>query len=412
MSKPKNRNSTLRRLLRVAKWLILLAAVAVLVALAMKPKPIEVDVGAVLRGIMQFTVDDDGEARVRERYRLFAPLAGRMHRITLDSGDVVKKGDVLVTLDPGAPDLLDPRARAQAEATMRAAAASVTSAQTQLEARSVEADQLRKAFERNRLLHEKGNVADAAFEESESAYLAAKHAREAAASAVEIARFELEQANAALLRFNATPEEVPSGDAWGFDIRAPIDGVILKIEDESARTVQAGVALLEIGDPQQLEMRIDVLSQDAVGIKPGQAIIVDHWGGAKPLEGRVRRVEPSAYTKVSALGVDEQRVDVLADFVDLPPDGETLADGYSIEARIVIWEKADALQVPAGALFRQSDDWAVYKIDAGHARLTLLKLGRNNGEVAEVLDGLQEGDSVILHPGDRIADNTLVMPRK
>ncbi|MCB1094734.1 MAG: HlyD family efflux transporter periplasmic adaptor subunit [Verrucomicrobiae bacterium] len=412
MSKQKNRNSLLCRLLGTLKWLIPLAIIVVLAIVAMQPKPIEVDAGSVIRGTMRFTVDDDGEARVRERYRLSAPLAGRMHRITLKPGDFVKKGDVLVTLDPGAPDLLDPRARAQAEATMHASTAAVTSARTQLEARSVEAEQLKKAFDRSQVLHEKGNIADAAFEESESAYLAASHARDAAASAVEIAQFELEQANAALLRFDAVPEEAAPGDAWGFSIRAPIDGVILRVEDESERTVQAGVALLELGDPQQLEMRIDVLSQDAVAIKPGQAVLVQHWGGANPLEGRVRRVEPSAYTKVSALGVDEQRVDVLADFVALPGEGETLADGYRIEARIVVWEKADALQVPAGALFRQGDDWAVYKFESDRARLTLLKIGRNNGEVAEVLDGLQEGDRVILHPGDRISDNTLIMPRK
>ena len=325
--------------------------------------------------------------------------------MTLEPGDAVKKGDVLATIVPAAPDLLDPRSVARAEAAVRAGEAAVASATTQLEARGVEADQLEKAFERNRLLHEKGNVADAAFEQSESAYLAAQHARAAARSAVEIAKFELEQAKAALLRFDSESSDTTAG----FEIRSPIDGKVLAVQDKSARMVMAGNVLLELGDPGQLEMRIDVLSQDAVQIRAGQLIIIEHWGGEIPLTGRVRRVEPSAYTKVSALGVDEQRVDIIADFEGDTPN---VGDGYRVEARIVVWENADAVQIPAGALFRQGDQWAAYKIDGELARLTLLELGKNNGEFAEVLSGLSDGDRVILHPGDRIADETLIQPRQ
>jgi HlyD family secretion protein len=195
----------------------------------------------------------------------------------------------------------------------------------------------------------------------------------------------------------------------GFQILAPIDGAVLVIDDKSTRMVMPGDSLMQIGNPQQLEMRIDVLSQSAVKIKAGQPVIIDHWGGEQPLTGRVRRVEPHAYTKVSALGVDEQRVDIIADF-DTPP--AALADGYRIEARIVIWENPDAIQVPAGALFRHGEKWAAFKADKGHAHLTLLELGRNNGEVAEVLAGLAPGDQVILHPGDRIIEDTLIQPRQ
>ena len=391
--------------LRALKWIIALGAITVLIGLASKPSPIEVDTGAVISGPMMVTIDDDGESRVRERYSITAPLAGQLLRIALDPGHTVKKDDLLATILPSMPGLLDPRVRAQAEAAKNAAEAGVTSAKTQLEARSAEASQLEKAYQRNKLLHEKGNVADAAFEEAESTWLAAKHAREAAAASVEIAKFELEQAKAAMLLFDAPNDTLGAG----FEVHAPCNGAVLVIDDKSARSVSAGDFLMQVGDSAQLEMRIDVLSQDAVKIKTGQKVIIDHWGGDQALNGIVRRIEPHAYTKVSALGVDEQRVDIIADFDGAPA---TLADGYRIEARIVIWENPAAIQVPAGALFRRGEKWAAYKLDGDLARLTLLELGRNNGETAEVLAGLSAGDSVVLHPGDRITEETLIKPRQ
>ena len=408
MTKHRNNNGAVRRLLRQLKWLVPLAVVVGLVALSFVPKPVEIDLGTVARGAMMLTVDDDGETRVRERYEIAAPLAGRLLRIGLDAGDEVKKGDVLATIDPGAPNLLDPRTRAQAEALVNAAVAAVARAETIVAGRKVEAEQLEKSFRRNQVLHEKGNVADAVFEQVEGAYLAAKHLQTAAESAVDIARFELEQAEAALLR---TSSDAPSGEDWNFVIASPIDGLILRVYQESSRMLQAGTVLLEIGNPADLEMRIDVLSQDAVKIKAGQKVVVEHWGGEGALSGRVRLVEPSAVTKVSALGVDEQRVDVIADF-DAPPTGsETLGDGYRVEARIVIWESADALQVPAGALFRAGEKQAVYRVDGDRAQLVHIEIDHNNGEVAEVLSGLSPGDEVILHPGDRVEDGSLIKPR-
>lgn len=411
MSRDKKPNSTVRKVSRILKWLLPLTLVAGLVVLAFVPQPAPVDAGPVRRGAMQLTVDDDGETRVRERYLISAPLAGRLLRVGLDPGDTIQPGDVLATLDPGAPDLLDPRARAQAEAMVKAAEAGVASAGTQLEARNVEAAQLEKAYLRNRLLHEKGNIADAAHEQSESAYLAAKHASSAAESAVQIARFELEQARAALLRFDDSAAGAAGADpteSWHFVIRSPIHGRVLRVHEESSRVLQQGSAIMEVGDPADLEMRIDVLSQDAVKMVPGQKVIIDHWGGARVLAGRIRLIEPSAFTKVSALGVDEQRVNVIADFDTGPAEGESLGDGYRVEARIIIWEGSDVLQVPSGALFREGSSWAVYRVSDDRARLVTIELGRNNGEVAEVLSGLSEGDQVILHPGDRVADGTLV----
>ena len=411
MSSHRRHNSPLRRFLRWLKWLILLGISAGLVALAMKPKPVEVDAGEVTIGAMQLTIDDDGETRVRDRYLVSAPLAGRLVRIDCDPGDAVKKGDVLATVLPAAPDLLDPRAHAQARAAVDAAEASIRNAEAHAKAREDDLSLLEKARRRSQVLHEKGNIADAEFEQAESAYIAGKNAITAAKAAVEVARFELEQAKTALLHFD-TPQLATQTEVRDYTILCPIDGTVLRIEEKSSRMLQVGEPLLEIGDAGELEMRIDVLSQDAVRIQPGQKVIVEHWGGEQPLSGRVRLVEPSAYTKVSALGVDEQRVDVIADFDSLAGQGTSLAHGYRIEARIVVWEGDKVTKVPVGALFRERSDWAVYRIDGQVARLSTIKLGRNNGEVAEVLSGLDPGDRVILHPGDRISEGTLIVPRK
>jgi HlyD family secretion protein len=410
--KHRKRNSK-NRFFRLLKWLLVLGVCAGLAALAFMPKAVEIDAGQVVRGGMRLTVDDDGETRVRERYTLTAPLQGRLLRIALDPGDSVQKGDLLATIEPAVPDLIDSRARARAEAAVKAAQASVASAQTQVRAREVEASQLEKAFARNKLLLEKGNVAESEFEKAESAYLAAKHARETAEAGVEIVEFELQQARTALMRFDTAASDGKEAGEWDFKIHSPIDGKVLRVYEKSSRRVDAGTVLLEVGDPAKLEMRIDVLSEDAVKIEPGQTVLVEHWGGDTVLAGSVRRVEPSGYTKVSALGVDEQRVDVIADFQSpATPGAKALADGYRVEARIVVWEKADVLQVPTGALFRRGENWAVYRVEGEHARLATLELGRNNGEVAEVLSGLRQGDLVVLHPGDSIEEGTLVSQRK
>lgn len=401
--KPNEPRKPLQRLLGSLKWALPLAAVIALIAYAFRPKPVEVDLGSVSRFAMQLTVDEDGETRVRERYIISAPLAGQLTRIALDPGDTVKAGDTLASITPGRSALLDPRSRAQAEAMLKAAEAGIASAATRLSAAKDDAEQVTKTYQRTKALHKDGTIADATFEASERAYLAAVHARESAEFGVKIARFEREQAHAALL--HNTSENPPENST--FTIRAPVAGTVLRVHQESSRMLQTGTPLLEIGDTDQIEMRIDVLSQDAIGIKPGQLVNVEHWGGDTTLTGRVRHVEPSAYTKVSALGVDEQRVDIIADF-----EGDTaLGDHYRIEASIVVWQADDVLQVPVGALFRHNGDWAVFLSEADRARFTTLQLGRNNGEYAEVLSGLKDADLVILHPGDRVEDSTLIQPR-
>lgn len=407
--KPKN-NNVGRRIVRFLKWIILFVVVGGLITLAFLPRAVEVDLGEITRGPMLLTVDEDGATRVRERYIISAPLAGRLLRVELDPGDVIAKGGVLATLDPGEPSLLDPRLRAQAEARVKAAAASLSRAQSQLDNARVQAEMFEKAFARSKTLFSKGNLREAALEEAECQHLGAQLAVRAGESAVNVADFDLEQARAALLHTSSDGEGADAGE-WHFSIKSPIDGLVLRVFQESSTVVPAGGRLLEIGEATDLELRIDVLSQDAVRIRPGQRVVLEHWGGAKSLAARVRRVEPSAYTKVSALGVDEQRVDVIADLEDDPGEGESLGDGFRVEARVVIWESDDVLRLPAGALFRSGDDWAVYRFDGRRAELVPVEIGHNNGNEIEVLGGISAGDRVVLHPSDRIEDGTLIKPR-
>lgn len=402
-----------KSLRRIVKWGVVVVLFLAAVFYSFMPKPIEVDVGQVFRGLMQVTVDDDGETRVRERYIISAPLAGRLLRIKLDPGDKVELGDVLMTIDPVAPDLLDPRTRAQAEAIVSAAESAVDRAKRELAISEANLEKAEKSYRRYEELSKIDSVAEADREEAERAVFTARHGKAASEASVSIAEFELEQARAAFLRTGdpGEREESQAGDDWNFVIHAPVDGKILRLYEESSGVVAMGTPLLEVGDPGDLEIKVDVLSQDAVKIQAGQPVEVRHWGGEAPLKGFVRLVEPSGFTKVSALGVDEQRVDVIVDLKTWPEGQEWLGDGFRIEASIVTWEEADALQVPAGALFRDGEQWCVFAIREGRAVKQFLELGPNNGNVAQVLSGLDEKTEVILHPGDRIVEGVRVVKR-
>ncbi len=401
----RRKSRPVRLLLRAAKWLLVLALAAAAGAYFFAPRPVEVDAGPVTRGAMRVTVDDDGETRVRERYAVAAPVSGQLGRIELDPGDAVAEGDVLARVAAAALPLLDARAVARAEAAAAMAEEAVVRAAAARDGAESEAERAAKEFARAGVLHGKGNLADAAFEAAEAAHRGAAHALAAAESALKMARFDAEQARAALLYAAGGAPAAPV-----VEVRSPASGRVLRVREPSARDVMAGTVLLEVGDPSALELRVDVLSQDAVKIEPGAQAIIEHWGGEGELAARVRRVEPSGYTKVSALGVEEQRVDVIADF-DEPAAAAALGDGYRVEARIVVWEAGEVLRVPAGALFRAGDGWGVYRVEGGVARLVGVEVGRDNGEVAEIRSGLAEGDEVILHPGDRVSDGARVRIR-
>ncbi len=396
---------------------------------AMRSKRVEVDLGEVTRGPLMVTVDEDGEARVREPYLISAPLAGRLLRVELEPGDEIEKGQSLLAIDPGEPGLLDARTEAEAEARVNAAEARHRVAVTKFEIAEAEAAKAARYLIRDEGRFEKGNIAQPTLEDTKHADRIAKSNLDAAKSAVEISKFELEQAQAAVLYSRSVQDHDDKSSHTHFEIKSPIEGVVLRRFQESSTVIPGGARILEIGDPADLEIRIDTLSQDAVKIASGQRIIIEHWGGDIPLQAHVRRVEPSAFTKVSALGVDEQRVWIFADLATKKPEKkqgqvpdqtefgdlihqQQLGDGYRIEARIVVWEKEDVLRVPAGALFRQKDQWCVYVHREGKAKLTILKLGQNNGIEAEVISGIVAGDRVVLHPSDQVTDGAAIKNRE
>jgi HlyD family secretion protein len=367
-----------------------------LIIYAFLPARVEVDIATVERGLLLVTVDREGKTRVRERYVVSAPLAGRVQRLELHPGDRVEENKtVLAVIEPGDPALLDPRTRAEAEARVRAAEEANKLAETNLKQTRTEADRARRL----------GAGQGIAREELERA----EHRERAAAFSLRITAYELEVARAAFLR--TQPRSPGKNGSSRLELRSPITGCVLEVYQESTRTLPVGTEILKIGDTTALECVIDVLSTDAVKIARGAKVYLEHWGGERPLLGRVRLVEPGAFMKISALGVEEQRVNVLVDFTEPRKKWEALGDGYRVEARIVVWESDSVLNAPAGAFFRRGDGWAVFRNVNGRARLTPVNLGRTNGLDTQILDGLEEGEIVILHPSDRIKNGVAVIPR-
>lgn len=381
--------------------------VAILVY-AFMPRPVEVDVATVDRGPLEVTVREDGKTRIKDRYVVAAPLAGKLERIRLRSGDAVTADkDLIAIIVPSDPDLLDPRARAQAEAKVHAAEALKSQVEAQLQRARVNHEYAEVNLERAKVNYAARSVSHQDVDDAELKELTAANDLRAAEFAGQVAAFELEQARAVLLRAGG---DVGTKE-WRHEIHSPITGKVLRVFQESSTILTAGTKLLELGDPTDLEVEADVLSADGVKIQPGARVSIEHWGGARPLEGRVRLVEPSGFTKISALGVEEQRVNAIIDFTDMLSERATLGDAFRVEVNIVVWENPAALRVPAGALFRSEGKWAVFVVENRRAALRLVEIGRSNDDHAEVLQGLQEGDQVIIYPTDRIQHRVNVRPR-
>jgi HlyD family secretion protein len=431
-----------------SKLFVLLIAALIVAGLAYAfiPRPVAVDLVKVDRGTVRVTVDEDGKTRIREKYVVSAPLNGRILRISLDPGDQVEAGKTLLTMiEPRDPELLDARSIAQAEARVKAAEAALQQMDPELEKTRTaqawaesEATRIRKAFRG-------GGVTESDLDTAEFTLRQRGDELRSAKIAENIARFELEQAKAALVRSRPrVGDAVPStqsirtaaaappatvdgtghisplaGDVtpdgqkndWDFPIYSPINGSVLRVMQESSAVVTPGTPLVELGDPADLEVEVDVLSRDAVMIHPGDAVLLEHWGGAAPLKAQIRVVEPSGFTKISTLGVEEQRVWVIADLVDPPERRPTLGDGFRVEARIVIDEARNVLRIPTSSLFRAGEQTAVFRVVDGVAHQQIVKVGRQNGLEAEVVEGLSEGDVILLHPSDQIDDGTKVRQR-
>lgn len=398
---------------KIAKYVLrglVVLALAGLVALSLMPQPLEVDLGEVSRGPMGVAVEEDGKTRIRERYTVSAPLSGRLLRVVLKAGDSVRAGSsTLATIEPLDPSLLNARELAVAEAQTQTAEAQLLRTGPELQRASRARELAENELHRIQELAQNQRASKQQLEQAEVTYQLRFEEERSAQFAQEIARYELELARAALL--HTLPESDGGGAGFRLRIPAPIDGKVLRIFHESSTVVPAGTALLEVGDPRDLEVEVDVLSGDAVKILPGARVEFVEWGGSQPLRGRVRLVEPAAFTKVSALGVEEQRVNVIVDLLDPAEDRPTLGDGFRVEAHILIWEAEDVLKLPLGAAFRLGDAWAVFVFDQGVARLRPVELGHSNGNEAEVLSGLQPGEQVILHPSDALQDGSAVVSR-
>jgi HlyD family secretion protein len=377
---------------------------------AFMPRAVPVELASVTRGPIEVAVLEDGRTRIKERYVIAAPLSGRLTRVLLKPGDRVEAGGTLITsIEPADPDLLDPRTLAQAEARLRVAQSAREHALPMLERARVAHELAVKELERARSLHQSQTLPREALDRAEHNERIAAEELKAGQFALDVAGYEVELARAAL--YFTRPGAARDADSARFDIRSPIDGRVLRVFQESATVVAPGTPLIELGDPSDLEVEIDVLSPDAVRIRPGARVQLEHWGGDRPLEGRVRRTEPAGFTKISALGVEEQRVWVIVDLIEPPAEWQLLGDAYRVEARIVIQESERALKIPVGALFRRGDNWATFAVADGRAQIRKVAPGLRNDREAEILEGLEEGDRVVLHPSDRIADGTAVAPR-
>lgn len=373
------------------------AGIVVLIALvlAFRPKPVKVEAAPVTRGPMSAAVQDRGQTRVLDRFVISAPVAGNLERIPFQAGDAVKAGQVVARIAPASLSAVDVRqanaAVAQAEAGVREASANVGRAEAR---RELTAKELRRVS----ALRAQGIAAQADVD-------ATRADAEAAQRELQAARAALAQANAGVASARATMLAVHPGRGGVIELRAPVDARIFSITERSGRAVAPGEPIMTLGNPHEIEAVIDLLSEDAVKTTAGDRAFLVEWGGDHPLPGVVKNVEASAFTKISALGIEEQRVHVIVSIPDPPP---TLGDGYRVQGRIIIWSSPNALQIPIGALTRFGARWGAFVAEGGRARRRELEIGHRNEEAAEVLSGLRAGERVILHPSDEVREGVRV----
>ena len=391
---------------------VFVVTVGVLVTLALvygfMPKPVTVDTVRAARGLLRVTVEEEGRTRVKDRFVVSAPVPGYLRRIDLDVGDVVHKGQQVAMLEPLRSTVLDPRSRATAEAAVAAAKAALDAAKEKARAAAADADYAREREVRMKKLAAREYISQDDLDQALSESKKAEALRLSSEAAVIAAKADLERAKSALLYSAA--EHTPSGEK-NVIVRSPVSGRVLKLHHESEGVVNSGEPLLDIGNPRNMEVKAEVLSADAVKIRKGTPVLFMRWGGDKPLEGRVQVVEPTAFTKISSLGVEEQRVNVIVNFTSPFELWQRLGDGYRLDSSFIIWEGMDVLQVPASALFRKGDGWALFAVKNRRARLQDIEVGYRNGLAAEIVSGISEGSVVITHPDDALKDGVRVRIR-
>lgn len=396
----RQRRKALTAWMRRAIWLLVAAAATAVAVRAAKPKPTPVQLAAVSRGSLRVTVDEEGRARVADRYLVTAPRAGYLSRVTVRPGDRVARGAALARLEPMPEPLMGARDRAATEARARAAEDGARQARANVDRVRTALEYSRRRAARTRELAARGAMSQVELEQSEGEQRSLEAELATAQAAVRVAGHEVEVARAAL--------GGQSGRQDATDVVAPVTGVVLRVQQQSEGPVTPGLPLIEIGDPSAFEIVVAVLTADAVRVQERASVAIEGWGGAESLSGVVRRVEPSAFTRVSALGVDEQRVNVLVDITDPRERWRSLGDGYRVAARISLWQGTDVLRAPSSALFRRGEQWSAFVVRDGVARVTDVRVGERAGAEVQVLSGLAAGDRVILHPSDKITDGTQV----
>lgn len=399
-----------------SRVLALGAVVAVIVGIvwAIQPERVSAEVRGVRRGTLAVHVRDDGVTRIKERYVVSAPLAGRMSRVSLHAGDPVRADEtLLVSIEPLDPSLLDPRAETEARARVNVALAARAYTEHVIDRAKVDVEYTTADLERAKQLFPSKAVTHEQLDAAERAWRTAAEDLDEAEQEHKVAVHLVALAEAALLRSSEETQVRGFGAEWRMDIRSPVNGRVLRVLREDSGPVETGAEIVEVGDPASLEAVIDLVSEDAVKVRAGDRCEITAWGGDHPLAGHVRVVEPRGFTKVSPLGVEEQRVNIILD-IDVPPtDRETLGDGFRVEAAITVDQAHDAVLVPLAAVFRRGDREAVFVVEGTRARLVAVRTGRRGDREAEVLEGLSGGERVIVYPGEKIADGTpLAVPAR
>ncbi|HZP19311.1 MAG TPA: HlyD family efflux transporter periplasmic adaptor subunit [Bauldia sp.] len=397
-----------------SKWIKRAAGIIVLLLIgaalvyAMLPQPVPVDFAIIDRGPLEVTIDEEGLAHIRDVFEVSAPVAGRVDRLSVEAGDPVKKDEtVLASIHPTDPPFLDIRTRRTQEAAIGAAEAAVEVARAQLASAETARDLARSALDRAQQLAANQTISVSAFEKASGDLAAAGAGVDEARAALGLRQAELTSARARMIE--------PGADGQSADccltVKSPIDGIVLKLKTESEQVIAAGAPLLELGDPQQMEVIVHLLSSDAVKVTRAMPARLDGWGGGT-LNAYVRRIEPAAYTKISALGIEEQRVDVRLDLADPFDAWRRLGHEFRVMAHLVVWRGGSVVRLPLGALYRQGADWYVYRVADGKAVATKVNIGHRNIAYAEVITGIGEGDTVVLHPSDRVADGVSIEARQ
>ncbi len=396
--------------LKAARWYLAGAAVVLALVWAFIPQPVPVETAPVSRGPFEQAIQAEGRTRAKARYIVSAPVAGRLLRVALKAGDPVRRGMVVAILAPGDSPLLDERSAREARERLGAAGASRSRVEAAVERARTGLDLAQSDLARMTRLAAGGSIAPVELERAQATAKVRQKELEGAQFDADAAQHDVEMARAALQQASRAARGDP-GQARRWDIESPVNARVLRVFQESETVLPAGAPILEVADPGLLEAVIDVLSTDAVQIRPGALARIERWGGGEDLQAQVWRVEPGAFTKISALGVEEQRVNVILEILSPPERWTALGDGYRVEAEIAVFSAPSAVTVPISALYRVGDSWAVFELADGHARQRLVQLGRRNPLAAVVEAGLSPGQVVILYPGDQIRDGLRVTPR-